>query len=316
MRAPLDRRHRRRGGSSAARSARGHGRTRTCGAHVRARTAAPASSDDVVGDLAHASDTRARAMRCAGVATRRASRRTRARDAARRGAQFDARLPRGQRRRDDAARAGRGRGRRAALRVREHGQGERRGDAAGPAVSPRRRARAAGRLRAQQARPPRRALRRRRAAGTPMDVVVLRLPLVYGPGARGNFRALVDAVRAAAALPFGAIDNRRSVARRRQPASTRSTPSIDAPAASRRALRRRCARACRRRISCARSPLRLDVEPRLVAVPVPLLRLAGALCGRRDAIARLTGSLEVDTSSLIAATGWRPRRIRSIELAR
>jgi UDP-glucose 4-epimerase len=51
----------------------------------------------------------------------------------------------------------------------------------------------------------------------------------------------------------------------------------------------------------------LHVEPRIASVPVPLLRLAGALCGRRDAIARLTGSLEVDTSSLIAATGWRPR---------
>jgi hypothetical protein len=31
------------------------------------------------------------------------------------------------------------------------------------------------------------------------------------------------------------------------------------------------------------------------------------LVGRRDAIARLTGSLEVDASSLAAATRWKPR---------
>jgi UDP-glucose 4-epimerase len=51
----------------------------------------------------------------------------------------------------------------------------------------------------------------------------------------------------------------------------------------------------------------LGVAPRLVAVPPALLRVAGALTGKRDTVARLVDSLEVDPSSLARATGWKPR---------
>ena len=51
----------------------------------------------------------------------------------------------------------------------------------------------------------------------------------------------------------------------------------------------------------------LGVAPRLAHVPVPLLRLAGFVAGRGDVIARLVNSLEVDVSSFVAATRWRPR---------
>jgi UDP-glucose 4-epimerase len=145
------------------------------------------------------------------------------------------------------------------------------------------------------------------ARGSSMSVVVLRLPLVYGPGARGNFRRLVDAVRAGRALPFGAIANRRSVigianlldaldAAIDAPASVGGTHFVaDADSVSTPGLVRAIARA-------------LTVEPRLVAVPVPLLRIAGALTGRSDLVARITGSLEVDPASFAMATSWRPRR--------
>jgi nucleoside-diphosphate-sugar epimerase len=49
------------------------------------------------------------------------------------------------------------------------------------------------------------------ARGTSMGAITLRLPLVHGAGARGNFRRLVDAVRDGRWLPFGAIHNRRSL---------------------------------------------------------------------------------------------------------
>ncbi len=47
--------------------------------------------------------------------------------------------------------------------------------------------------------------------GTPMAAISLRLPLVYGPGVKGNFAALLDEVARARPLPLGAIRNRRSV---------------------------------------------------------------------------------------------------------
>lgn len=143
------------------------------------------------------------------------------------------------------------------------------------------------------------------ARDTPMSAVVLRLPLVHGPGARGNFRRLVDAVRAEQWLPFGAIDNRRSVIGLDNLLDVLEAaidaPSLggvhfvaDADSVSTPQLVRAVARALR-------------TKPRLVPVPVALLRLAGAVAGRRDAIARLTCSLEVDTASFATATGWRPR---------
>ncbi|MGE5667875.1 MAG: hypothetical protein ACM338_06740, partial [Betaproteobacteria bacterium] len=51
----------------------------------------------------------------------------------------------------------------------------------------------------------------------------------------------------------------------------------------------------------------LGVEPRLLPVPVAVLRIAGALTGRTALIDRLTRSLEVDSTSFTRATGWRPR---------
>jgi hypothetical protein len=42
-------------------------------------------------------------------------------------------------------------------------------------------------------------------------------------------------------------------------------------------------------------------------VPVAALRIGGALTGRRDVVARLADSLEVDAGSLARVTAWRPR---------
>ena len=144
------------------------------------------------------------------------------------------------------------------------------------------------------------------ATGTSMAAIVLRLPLVYGPGVRGNFRRLVDAVAARRWLPLGAIDNRRSLCGLANlldaleavldgaGAAAGTHFVADADSVSTPALVRAIAAA-------------LGVAPRLLPVPVAVLRIAGAVSGRRAAIERLTQSLEVDTASLAAATGWRPR---------
>ena len=46
---------------------------------------------------------------------------------------------------------------------------------------------------------------------TGLEVVIIRPPLVYGPGVRANFRSLMRAVARGIPLPLGAIDNRRSL---------------------------------------------------------------------------------------------------------
>jgi nucleoside-diphosphate-sugar epimerase len=146
-------------------------------------------------------------------------------------------------------------------------------------------------------------------SGTSMLATSLRLPLVYGAGARGNFRRLVDAVAARRLLPFGAIDNRRSVlgignlldAIEAVLASDSAVIGAhfvaDAQSVSTPTLVRAIADA-------------LGVEPRLLSVPVGVLKLGGAFTGRGATIARLVGSLEVDASALARATAWRPRPVR------
>jgi len=151
--------------------------------------------------------------------------------------------------------------------------------------------------------------------GSSTAAIVLRLPLVVGPGARGNVARLVDAIAAGRTLPLGAIDNRRSVlglanlcdaivaALDAQPAPSGVHFVADAGAVSTPALVRAIAGALGRPVP-------------LAFVPVALLKLGARLAGKAAEIGRLAGSLEVDASSFAAATGWRPEHPLAEELAR
>jgi UDP-glucose 4-epimerase len=144
------------------------------------------------------------------------------------------------------------------------------------------------------------------AKDSAMVPVVLRLPLVYGRHAKGNFPRLVRAIARRRTLPLASVDNRRSllyvgnlvdaiVAVLDVPQAPPGVHFVaDAEAVSTPDLVRAIAAALR-------------VPPRLVAMPVPLLRIAGRLTGRSAAIDRLAGSLEVDTTAFREATGWMPR---------
>src|SRR5690606_37466369 len=49
------------------------------------------------------------------------------------------------------------------------------------------------------------------AKETGMEVVIIRPPLVYGPGVKGSFASMVKLVRKGVPLPLGSIRNRRSL---------------------------------------------------------------------------------------------------------
>jgi nucleoside-diphosphate-sugar epimerase len=140
-------------------------------------------------------------------------------------------------------------------------------------------------------------------AATPMSAVVLRLPMVYGPGVRGNFRTLWDAVARGQWLPFAAIDNRRSVIGLGNLVDAFEA-SIDAPAGTYFVADADSVSTPQlvRAIAAAQS-----VEANLAFVPVALLRVAGAMIGRRAAVERLTSSLEIDNASFRRAANWTPR---------
>lgn len=143
------------------------------------------------------------------------------------------------------------------------------------------------------------------ASRTGLEVVILRPPLVYGPGARGNFARLAGLVGRGVPLPLASVRNRRSLvfldnlvdAAVRcliDPAAAGQTFLVsDGEDVSTAELIRRMGRAMHR-------------PARLVPFPPSLLRLAGTLLGRSADVGRLLDDFVVDSSHLRATLGWTP----------
>ncbi len=143
------------------------------------------------------------------------------------------------------------------------------------------------------------------AAETGMEAVVLRPPLVYGPGVKGNFLRLMQAIDKRQPLPLGDIQNQRSliylgnlvdairVCLTHPKAVGKTYLVSDGDDVSTPELIRRVAAALRRR-------------PLLLAVPVSWMRWAGASVGKKSAVDRLLGSLLVDMTPIQQDLGWTP----------
>ena len=153
------------------------------------------------------------------------------------------------------------------------------------------------------------------AAQSGLEVVILRPPLIYGPGVKANFRSLVKLVHAGVPIPLGAIDNGRSLIAVGNLASAIAT-ALAAPGISLRAFYVTdgpplSTAALLRAIGAA-----LGRPARLVPVPVSLLRGLAGLAGQGARFGRLAESLAVDDSAFRRMTGWSPPISMSDELQR
>jgi nucleoside-diphosphate-sugar epimerase len=138
-----------------------------------------------------------------------------------------------------------------------------------------------------------------------MDAVVLRPPLVYGPGVRANFHALLRLVDSGLPLPLGGVRNRRSVIARDNLVSAIAAAATasgapgktfyvtEGPPLSTPTLIRGLAKALGKRV-------------RLLSFSPTLIAALAALAGRRAAADSLLGSLAVNGVAFRAATGWVP----------
>lgn len=133
-----------------------------------------------------------------------------------------------------------------------------------------------------------------RALAPDLDCVILRPPLVYGPGVKANFLALMKAVNKGVPLPLGMVRNRRSLISLRN-LSDALVHALDCPPG----------------IYCPTDPEpvstpalvrglgeAMGTSPFLLPIPVWMLKTLGAVLGRKAAIDRLTGDLTF--------TGWPP----------
>lgn len=142
-------------------------------------------------------------------------------------------------------------------------------------------------------------------AETGMAVVIVRSPLVYGPGVKANFAAMMRWVALGIPLPLGSIHNARSmvalgnlvdllVTCLKHPAAAGQTFLVsDGEDVSTTELLRRTAQA-------------MGKNALLLPVPAFLLELGAAMLGKRAEVQRLCGSLQVDIEKTRRLLGWSP----------
>lgn len=142
-------------------------------------------------------------------------------------------------------------------------------------------------------------------ATTGMEVVIVRPPLVYGPGVKANFAAMMRWVDRGIPLPLGAIHNVRSMVAldnlldflltclQHPKAAGQTFVVSDGEDVSTTDLLRRTARA-------------MGKKAFLLPVPAIVLEVGAALSGKRAVAQRLCGSLQVDIKKNLRLLGWTP----------
>jgi UDP-glucose 4-epimerase len=143
------------------------------------------------------------------------------------------------------------------------------------------------------------------ATQTDMSITVIRPPLIYGPGALGNFKTLLAAVKRGIPLPYGSIRNRRAflgidnlssfIVNRLSHAGEKFDIFLvaDEEQVPTPEFVRRMGKA-------------LDRNVRIVPFSPIALKALFRLVGRPEAYDSVAGSLQIDTSKALT-TGWRPQ---------
>ena len=143
------------------------------------------------------------------------------------------------------------------------------------------------------------------ARETGLEIVVVRPPLVYGAGVKGNFVQMMRVVARGVPLPLGSVRNKRDLvyvvnlvsallACATHPAAAGQTYLIsDGEPVSTTELLRRLAQA-------------LEAPSRVFAFPTAWLELAGKLVGKSAQVERLLGSLQVDSGKIRNQLNWTP----------
>lgn len=141
---------------------------------------------------------------------------------------------------------------------------------------------------------------------TGMEIVIVRPPLIYGPGVKGNLLQLLQAVEKGIPLPFARVHNVRSMLYVGNLVDILLLCATHPAAAGRTYLLRDGEDVAVPEL-IALLAQGLQKKPRLFAFPLWLLRLSMTAAGLRGAYERLTGSLRIDDAPIRRELGWTPR---------
>lgn len=138
-----------------------------------------------------------------------------------------------------------------------------------------------------------------------MELVVIRPPLIYGPGVKGNLELLAKVIDKGLPLPFGAIKNQRDMLSLNNLIDLIKT-CIEHPAAPGQVF-----------LCCDNEPIStpqliklmasgLEKTARLWPVPVSVLNLLACVTGRQAMIKRLSSDFRIDMQHTMNTLEWQP----------
>jgi len=143
------------------------------------------------------------------------------------------------------------------------------------------------------------------ASGTALETVIVRPPLVYGPRVRANFLRLIELCDSGLPLPFGGLDNRRSLIGAGNLADA-LLRCLEHPAAAGRTFLVRDAEDASM-VDLIRAIARALGRPsRLITVPPATLRAVGRALRITEALQRLTEPLQIEDHLIRRTLGWTP----------
>lgn len=143
------------------------------------------------------------------------------------------------------------------------------------------------------------------ARSSGMEVVIIRPPLIYGAGVKGNFASLCKLISKGYPLPLGGVKNQRSLVGIDNLVDL-VVCCIDHPAAANEVF-----------LVCDNEDIStsellchlaeaMGRSPRLFPIPSLFLQIATVCIGRRDVAQRIFGSLQLDISKTQKLLGWQP----------
>jgi UDP-glucose 4-epimerase len=143
------------------------------------------------------------------------------------------------------------------------------------------------------------------AKKTDLEVVIIRPPLVYGPGVRANFLKLMKVIMLGVPLPLGAVNNLRSIVALDNLIDLIET-CLNHRAAVNQIFLASDGEDLSTKVLLQRTALALGRPARLIPVPMVVLWTMARLFGKSGFAQRLCGSLQVDISKTRKSLGWSP----------
>lgn len=140
---------------------------------------------------------------------------------------------------------------------------------------------------------------------TGLEVVIIRPPLIYGPGVKGNFPRMISWLKKGYPLPFGLINNKRSLVSIYNLVDL-IIRCIDHPQAANQVFLVSDGEDVSIVKLLRSSAQVLDKRVYLLPIPYWALNLLGKMTGTQQSIQRLCGSLQVDISKTRTLLNWQP----------